>query len=112
MPIFGRKQKQPAVPQEMPIAVAVGKNHRLELYQSRLRVAGNPVRDIYISSIESIVFNSAGRIVEGWLKVEVFSGPQTAFVITLNEFQFNRKQQASFEHLRDELNRLIARRVP
>ena len=101
MPLFGRKK--PSVPQEMPIAVAVGKKTQLSLYENRIRVTGDLERDIYISSIATVALGPAGRFTDGWILFRTSTGPHA------EQLMFNRKQQPAFEHLRDELNKLIAR---
>lgn len=58
MSLFGRKK--PAVPQEMPIAVAIGKRTQLELYENRIRVKGGVERDIFIPSISAVILSPAG----------------------------------------------------
>jgi hypothetical protein len=109
MALFGRKK--PSVPQEMPIAVAEGKHARVTLFENRIRVNGRIERDIYISSVASVSIDPAGRFTDGSILFMTSSGPQDAFFSDVNQFSFNRKQQPAFEHLRDELNKLIARRT-
>ena len=110
MPIFGRKKS--AVPQEIPIAVAIGKRVQIELYENRIRVKGGVERDVFIPSISAVVLGPAGRFSDGWLTLHFAGREERTIVGDSNEFGFNRKQQPAFEHLRDELNKLIARQTP
>lgn len=108
---------------------AKGINGQLELTPDVLRIRRKGImsfltqgakgdKEILISQITSVQFKTANMITNGYIQFAFSGGKESkggVFDATRDEntVMFNRGQQASFEALRDELNRrVLAARAP
>ena len=98
-----------------PILEARGLNGQMQLFQNNVRIEhkgkrNNLNKDIVVSNISAIQFRETGFLVNGYLQILTFGGGETKIDgLTAkrdeNTIIFNKKQQPTFEAIRDAINK-------
>ena len=98
-----------------PILEARGLNGQIQLFQNNVRIEhkgkqNNLNKDIVVSNISAIQFRETGFLVNGYLQILTFGVGETKIDgLTAkrdeNTIIFNKKQQPTFEAIRDAINK-------
>ena len=98
-----------------PILEARGLNGQMQLFQNNVRIEhkgkrNNLNKDIVVSNISAIQFRETGFLVNGYLQILTFGVGETKIDgLTAkrdeNTIIFNKKQQPTFEAIRDAINK-------
>ena len=98
-----------------PILEAQGLNGQMQLFQNNVRIEhkgkrNNMNKDIVVSNISAIQFRKTGFLTNGYLQILTFGGGEIKIDVlnakqNENTIIFNKKQQLTFEAIRDAINK-------